>query len=1306
MRGERALRLLKGIGNLLQGGGGRPAPTLPPAPDSVPLVHYLEQGDTAGVSPHPLFEPGWYRAQSPNITQGESALSHYVRVGDAAGLSPHPLFDPRWYRTQTQPLLLAQFDTTLAHYLRQGEGAGRQPHPLFDVAWYRSRAPALRAADNALLHYVREGDALGLSPHPLFDPGWYRAQGPKLIANESALAHYVREGDALGLSPHPLFDSGYYRWRHPELARQNALVHFLASGFDVAEYVAYVRQHPELEKLADHPLIRRLQQREQLELQASAPTLPRRMSADNRLLRSVSGHAQKRQSSAPAAPRSAKQASAARIVVYTCCYGNYESLKEPAVSDPSVRFIAYTDDPNLRSEGWEVCLLNDHLSNSRRSSRLPKILPHLYLPDHDVSVYIDASLQWRARDANAMVEECLGGQDFGLYRHSRRDCVYDEIDICDNLDIERKDVVAFYRSHYQSLDFPRHAGLYEHGLIVRRNTAATRALNEAWWRMYRGERDQLSLMSAVHSTGIGVNAIKHGKQVRTNPYVSFFQHERKRLPEKSPKLYVFIAYAPPDYQQDLGRAYNDYMNLIEDDAYALFLDHDAMFCNPDWFRLVHQMMTGYSGVECLIVGRTNRIGNPYQRAGALAEEHHVSAHTELAACLAETQGDWVANVSSLDSTSGVVLMLSKATWKQVPFTRGFLKVDNRMHIAFRESGRPVFMPLSLYVYHFYRADGDASHAVRIDPSLDASPSNGAATADERAKHRLKNFVYQEAAGLDFAHYAGLLQSDEWAVFLRWDTMFCDKSWYTRAYGRLDHLPPNALVAFGNSLVDESAPRTDDIRDHRDYAARRLGAEGLRHRATDRVSAEDLVAFMVSKATLEDLVAEGGRSVADLVKLVERQPRPVFEDDSTHVFCQESAERAVPATLPAASGSELRKIFTGSRRVAILTLGFWPSQAGMELMIHNLAEHLTQAGDLVTLYAPKPEKAFEEIPHTYLLKRFKNEQHFLEMFRIQHAVLPVDVILVQGALEAASMALKLKEEFGVAVVLRTHGEDIQVDDETGYGYRRDPEKRAIIDSNIQRVDRNVVIGEHIGPLVTGIAPSAVVKTIHNGVDVKRFRPQQTRYLRDKLGLDDDKLVLLTVGRNVKKKALHLAVHALKSVLERVPQAVLVHVGKNGNGENLLETAQKLGVERSFFALGEVDYFETPLVYASADLFVFPSKVETFGNVTVEALSSGLPCVEFDYSVNRQKITSGQNGYIVPFGEVEQLADRIVELLLDPDKRRAFSEAARRAAEEVFAWPRVAEEYRSVFREFRNVGSTRRSPVTGYGTAPILHTVEAT
>lgn len=1281
-----------------------------PASRSTPLSHYLRGGEQQGISPHWLFDAGWYRAQVPSMSPSENALAHYVSAGDRDGLKPHPLFDPTWYRAQ---LSTALSETALAHYVREGEAAGLSPHPLFDPTWYAMQAGTPRPAEGLLRHYLVRGDVKGLSPHPLFDPAWYRRQLEGRALEETTLAHYLRQGDATGLSPHPLFDPVWYRWRHGLPTEENALVHLLRTGFDLTAYIRYLRDASGPGLLRDDPLIIALHDRRRLPPKRRSEPATRQPDSGNRLLRSLAREQDKRREQEARQPRvlgkpawrqAAQQQRAVspgntRIIVYTCCFGNYEALKEPLTTDPSVRFIAFTDNPALSSKHWEICVLSDFLGDARRSSRLPKILPHLYLPDHDVSVYIDASMEWRAPDVHRMLSECLEDCDVGLYRHHRRDCVFDEMDICASLGIEHPEVLAHYRSHYQALGVKRNAGLFENGFIVRRNTAAARAMNEAWWHAYRGQRDQLALSSALVVSGTEVNAIKYGKQMRLNEYVNFWKHERPSLPLKEPKLYVFIAYAPPSYAQDLGRAYNDYMELIEEDAFALFLDHDAMFCSPDWFKMVQKLVTGYEGVECLVVGRTNRIGNPYQRVGVLMDEHRSSAHEQLAAYLNEAQRDWVANVASLDSTSGVIMMLSKRTWRKVPFSSGFLKVDNRMHIAFRESGRPVLMPASLYAYHFYRADGDQSHAVLLDDVTAPSVAPPPPTPEDSHPHVLKNFVIDEAAGLDLAHYAHLLRDGEWAVFLRADAMFCDKTWYPRAFGRLQDLAPDQVVLFGNNLVDAESPSSDDVMEHRAYAATRVGSTELS--VIDRALTEDdVVAFLASKATIDALVASGGRSLEQLIARCNGGTNRALFDASTHVFCRSMPRSGRQLLREAPPSLDLPRAFAAQRRVGILTLGFWPAQAGMELMIHNLATHLTLAGDLVTLYAPKPDKPFEEIRHNYLLKRFRSERHFFEMFRRQHAVLPFDVLLVQGGLEAASMALALKDELGIAVVLRTHGEDIQVDDGTKYGYRRDAVKRAVIDSNIRRVDRNVVIGEHIAPLVKAIAPDTIVHTIHNGVDIDRFRPQQSRYLHDRLGLADDRLVLLTVGRNVKKKAFHLAVHALKSVLERVPQAVLVHAGRQGNGENLTEVARSLGVERAFYALGEVNYFDTPLIYAGADLFVFPSKVETFGNVTVEALSSGLPCVEFDYEVNRHKIDSGVNGYVVPFGEVEQLADRIVELLLDPERRQRFSQAARAKAVDVFAWQRVAQNYRDVFQQFRAVTTPRPRPSSGHGWSPLL------
>lgn len=412
---------------------------------------------------------------------------------------------------------------------------------------------------------------------------------------------------------------------------------------------------------------------------------------------------------APPEPR-ATLGPAPRIVVYTCLFGNYESLKEPTIIDPRARYILFTDGQIPASSVWEIRKLPYELSSVRRTSRLPKILPHLFLPAHDVSVYLDSSLTLRAGDVRSMAEECLEGADMALYRHYQRNCVFDEISVCRELDIEDEHACRTYQKLYDQLGMPRNQALFENTLIVRKNNERNQAFNERWWKVYIGERDQLSIMAALHNFEIRLNPIKVGRQVRCNKYVTFTKHQRAPIERSDVRVFAFIAYAPNSYEKNLGRTYNEYMELLDDDDIAVFLDHDAMFCDEGWVDLIKKIFRNRRGEDLLLIGMANRIGKPYQRIGIFETDHSFASHAALTRAIRKYQRDRLHDVTSMTSSSGVVMALSKRTWRRSPFVDGFLKVDNEQHLSIRKIGGKILMPIGLYVYHFYRADGDLSHA--------------------------------------------------------------------------------------------------------------------------------------------------------------------------------------------------------------------------------------------------------------------------------------------------------------------------------------------------------------------------------------------------------------------------------------------------------------------------------------------------------------------------------------------------------------------------------------------------------------------
>jgi glycosyltransferase involved in cell wall biosynthesis len=104
------------------------------------------------------------------------------------------------------------------------------------------------------------------------------------------------------------------------------------------------------------------------------------------------------------------------------------------------------------------------------------------------------------------------------------------------------------------------------------------------------------------------------------------------------------------------------------------------------------------------------------------------------------------------------------------------------------------------------------------------------------------------------------------------------------------------------------------------------------------------------------------------------------------------------------------------------------------------------------------------------------------------------MLVQSALGATSMALKLRRKFKIPIVLRPHGEDIQFVPEVGYGWRLDPAKNEAICDNIKAVDACVAISPRVEELIRTISAETPTVLIPNGVDTAFFTRKNTDVIR--------------------------------------------------------------------------------------------------------------------------------------------------------------------------------------------------------------------
>ncbi len=194
------------------------------------------------------------------------------------------------------------------------------------------------------------------------------------------------------------------------------------------------------------------------------------------------------------------------ITVYTCVTGGYDNLRPPLVArETGVRYICFTDVPQMPdTPPWEfrpVHRVSDASGYSaRRTACLPKILPHLVLPDCDFSIWHDGNFRLAAYAS--CVTAAAGVADLALHRHPSRDCVYKEADALIEGKFGTARLIREETSFYRAIGHPESFGLWACGMIVRRHTTATAALNEAWWNLYANgcELDQMAFAVAARNT--------------------------------------------------------------------------------------------------------------------------------------------------------------------------------------------------------------------------------------------------------------------------------------------------------------------------------------------------------------------------------------------------------------------------------------------------------------------------------------------------------------------------------------------------------------------------------------------------------------------------------------------------------------------------------------------------------------------------------------------------------------------------------------------------------------------------------------
>jgi glycosyltransferase involved in cell wall biosynthesis len=183
---------------------------------------------------------------------------------------------------------------------------------------------------------------------------------------------------------------------------------------------------------------------------------------------------------------------------------------------------------------------------------------------------------------------------------------------------------------------------------------------------------------------------------------------------------------------------------------------------------------------------------------------------------------------------------------------------------------------------------------------------------------------------------------------------------------------------------------------------------------------------------------------------------------------------------------------------------------------------------------------------------------------------------------------------------------------------------------------------------GVEPAKIAR-VKRGVDRQLFHPcRRDRLALAKWGIADEP-VALYVGRLSAEKGLGVLAQAWTQIRTQMPDAKLLVVGEGPRadlvqGDHIVHTGPLYGQELA-------------TVFASTDVFAFPSETETFGNVVVEAAASGLPAVVVNAGATPEHVTAGVTGEIVAANDPAAFASALMGVFLNGEKRLAMSTAAR-------------------------------------------------
>ena len=356
-------------------------------------------------------------------------------------------------------------------------------------------------------------------------------------------------------------------------------------------------------------------------------------------------------------------------------------------------------------------------------------------------------------------------------------------------------------------------------------------------------------------------------------------------------------------------------------------------------------------------------------------------------------------------------------------------------------------------------------------------------------------------------------------------------------------------------------------------------------------------------------------------------------------------------------SELRDLVRPRLRIAIVTETWPPEINGVALSMMQLCQGLQRLGHKILLVRPVQKEACTEfnpeqecLVMSQPIPKYPSVQfgwpQYLKVSKAFEQFAP-DVVHIVTEGPLGLIALQAAKSKKIAVSSGFHSAFQDFSRFFDLAFLVKPIQRYLTWFH-NSTDVTCVPSQYTEQALRGFGVTCPLVVVGRGVDTVRFSPKhRSQRLRQQWGVDADTRVMLYVGRLSPEKEVDVLIKSFHAL--QVQQGVNIKFVIVGDGPDRIRLS-KMTTSKDVIFMGSLGGHELATAYASADVFTFASQADTFGNVVLEAIASGLPVIAYDYVCAHQHVKHNITGWLSPLGHTTDLIQSICRLPALPQLRQ--------------------------------------------------------